>query len=188
MTKSELENCIAEYGRDIYAFCRALTPDRQEAEELYQDTFLLVVEKMESVKMADSGGNPKSYLLSVALRLWKNKRRKYAWRKSIAPQQTAAEVWEQAVETADGGTAVCAAGTGGSPEEDFLRQERERQVRRAVDGLPGKQRLTVYLYYMEELDCGEIARLLRIPEGTVKSRLFQARKRLKRELECFYDE
>ena len=44
MEKRELEACINEYGKDIYSFCRHLACHRQEAEDLYQDTFLKAVE------------------------------------------------------------------------------------------------------------------------------------------------
>ncbi len=81
MDVRQLEQCIQEYGKDIYAFCSQLTRNRQEAEELYQDTFL---KAMELVKQIDSKKNPKSYLASIALRIWKNQRRKYAWRSRIA--------------------------------------------------------------------------------------------------------
>ena len=45
MTDLELEQCIAEYGADIYSFCCCLTGSRQEADDLYQETFLRAVEK-----------------------------------------------------------------------------------------------------------------------------------------------
>ncbi len=73
MTKQELGLCISEYGRDIYSFCKHLTNNLPEADELYQDTFLKAVELKEKI---DYGDNPKSYFLSIALRLWKNKKRK----------------------------------------------------------------------------------------------------------------
>ena len=81
MTKIELETCIETYGRDIYSFCRQLTKSTLEADELYQDTFLKAVELNASIR---SDHNPKSFLLSVAIRIWKNKRRKFAWRNRIA--------------------------------------------------------------------------------------------------------
>ena len=54
-------------------FCCHLTGNVQEAEELYQDTFLKAVELMKNI---DYENNPKSFLISIALRLWKNKKRK----------------------------------------------------------------------------------------------------------------
>lgn len=83
MTIQELEQCIALYGKDIYSFCRHLTKDKEYADELYQDTFLEAIKKLKDIRYQD---NPKSYLLSIALRLWKNRVRKMAWRNRIAPQ------------------------------------------------------------------------------------------------------
>ena len=80
MTVFELEQCIQEYGKEVYSFCLHLTGVREWADELYQDTFLTAMEHITQLHN-DAGANPKSYLLSVAIRLWKNKRRKAAWRK-----------------------------------------------------------------------------------------------------------
>jgi RNA polymerase sigma-70 factor, ECF subfamily len=51
-------------------------------------------------------------------------------------------------------------------------------INKALDSLNLEQRSLVVLYYYEELDLKEIAAVLQIPEGTVKSRLFQLRKQL----------
>ena len=61
-------------------------------------------------------------------------------------------------------------------------------VRNAVDRLPDKMKVTVLLYYMEERSVEQIADILRIPCGTVKSRLHQARKILEKELEYVLNE
>ncbi len=50
-----------------------------------------------------------------------------------------------------------------------------REVRDAIDRLPDKIRQTVVLYYIEEFSVREIRQILRIPEGTVKSRLSKGR-------------
>lgn len=84
MTNLELEQFITEYGREIYSFCVSLCGSRQEADDLYQDTFLTALEKIDRIDIA---GNIRSYLLSVAVRLWKNRRRKRAWRRRIAQEQ-----------------------------------------------------------------------------------------------------
>lgn len=81
MTVQELEYYIDIYGREIYSFCKQITGSIQEGEELYQDTFMKAMELKEKI---EKNNNPKSYLLSIAIRLWKNKRRKAAWRNRIA--------------------------------------------------------------------------------------------------------
>lgn len=174
MTNLELEQFITEYGREIYSFCVSLCGSRQEADDLYQDTFLTALEKIDRIDIA---GNIRSYLLSVAVRLWKNRRRKRAWRRRIAQEQ---ELNEQ---TADRITAEEMQDVSVLPEERILEEERLTAVRRAVSRLPDRLRVPVLLYYMEERQIMEISEILRLPEGTVKSRLHQARKRLEKELE-----
>ena len=63
-------------------------------------------------------------------------------------------------------------------------RDRAAQVWRAIDALPEKLRVVVVLASIEEHDLAEVARLLRIPEGTVKSRLHLARKQMKESLQC----
>ena len=168
MKVTELEKCIELYGKDIYAFCRQLTYSRQEADELYQDTFLKVMELLYKIKMED---NPKSYILSIALRLWKNSKRKYARRRQIADMESLTEEEQGIGEDAY------------SLEDEVVARERAREVRHAVRELADKYRMPVYLYYMEELSIPDIAGVLKIPKGTVKSRLYQARKLLRERLE-----
>lgn len=170
MTKQELTECIDTYGRDIYSFCRYLTGNAQEADELYQDTWLTVVERLERV---DAEGNLKSFCLSVAWKRWKNRKRKFAWRKRIAEMQTLdAESGEEYIGDSQP-----------SSEAQMLEKERNALVRKAVDELPEKWKTVVLLHYMEELPLAQIAVVMGIPEGTVKSRLHQARKLLEKKME-----
>lgn len=178
MEKRELEACIDEYGKDIYSFCRHLACDRQEAEDLYQDTFLKAVELEGKI---DFKNNPKSWLLSVALRLWKNRKRKYAWRRRIA------DICPM-IEEKDLETYLFQGEQEASPEERMLGMEERLAVASAVGRLPERLRTVVLLYYMEEQSTKQIADIMGIPAGTVLSRLHKARKMLKKELESeFYE-
>jgi len=60
--------------------------------------------------------------------------------------------------------------------------EREERVQKAVAALPPEQREVVFLAFYERLPYEEIARVQGVPEGTVKSRMFHAKKRLAEEL------
>ena len=66
-----------------------------------------------------------------------------------------------------------------SPTQDAERMELARIVREALVSLPPNQSRTAQLFYIEERSCDEIAGALRIPTGTVKSRLFDAQRRLR---------
>ena len=70
-----------------------------------------------------------------------------------------------------------------SADESVAARERVADVWRAIDALPAKLRIVVVLANIEEHDVQDVARLLAIPEGTVKSRLFAARARLKEHLQ-----
>lgn len=165
MTIQELEQCIAQYGKEIYSFCVHLARDKDNADELYQDTFLEAMKKLPTIRWTE---NPKSYLLSIAIRLWKNRVRKWAWRNRIAPQ-----ISEEAVPEASGGEVL----------SELVCAEEKQLLWKAIYQLPDHLRIPLLLYYMEELPVAEISKLLSIPPGTVKSRLYHARKRLEKELE-----
>lgn len=65
----------------------------------------------------------------------------------------------------------------------IIQTEKERQVKQAVQLLDFKHRAVVVLFYYNEMSTKEIAKVLGCTEGTVKSRLFTARKKLKKKLQ-----
>jgi RNA polymerase sigma-70 factor, ECF subfamily len=67
--------------------------------------------------------------------------------------------------------------------ETATTEERHGNLRDALDQLSGPDRAVLSLRYEEDFDTAEIAGILGIPEGTVKSRLFYARGRLRKYLE-----
>jgi len=70
-----------------------------------------------------------------------------------------------------------------TPAHDVIARERAARLWQAIDALPEKLRIVVVLAGIEEHDTREVAVLLEVPEGTVKSRLFHARRRLKEMLQ-----
>ena len=64
-----------------------------------------------------------------------------------------------------------------------MEREETRIIRALADALPEKYKILTMLYYSLEMSVPEIAAALKIPEGTVKSRLFKARKLIKKGLE-----
>ncbi len=67
-------------------------------------------------------------------------------------------------------------------EQDLIARERANHLWNAIDALPEKLRVTIILANIEGHDVDKVARLLVIPVGTVKSRLFLARQTLKESL------
>ena len=75
-----------------------------------------------------------------------------------------------------------------SLEEDTLRKDVADRVWRAVDELPNKLRLVTVLVAMEEHTVADVAELLKLPEGTVKSRLHRARRLLAERLKWLVED
>lgn len=165
MEKKLLEKCIETYGTDLYTFCRNLTRNEQDADDLYQDTFFTIMDKGKELHLED---NPKSYLLGIAIRLWKNRRRKFAWRQRIMPQCSYEKQQELHMQEFEK-----------SPEDIVLSKESDAKMREAISRLPDKYRLVIYLYYMEELSIEEIAGILKLSRSTIKNRLYTARNKLR---------
>lgn len=170
MNKQLLEHYIEAYGTDIYSFCIRLTQNREQAEELYQDTFLAMCEKEDWKEE----GNVKSYLLGITIKLWQNRKRKFAWRKRIAAEIPISK--EQGLEAFSADENL---------EQHMVSKEEQEAVWKAVYKLPGQLRIVILLYYMEDFKVAEIAEKLSLSISNVKSKLMRARRYLKQELEDF---
>lgn len=167
MNSNILEKYIVDYGKDIYSFCVYVTRNKNDAEDLYQQTFLVAFEKNEIDKVI----NPKSYFISIAVNLWNNQKRKFLWRKKKADIVYFQDYdLEQIADNTQ------------SVEEQVLRQAEIEIVKKCIDGLPDKMRIVLLLHYKENMTVHEIAAALKIPSGTVKSRMHQAKSKIKERL------
>ena len=70
-----------------------------------------------------------------------------------------------------------------SPEQILLRKEQILEVQALAAELPEEYRMILYLYYSADLKISEIAKILNLPEGTVKTRMRKAKQLIKKELE-----
>lgn len=71
------------------------------------------------------------------------------------------------------------------PDQSLDNQESRRMIMELIDDLPPEQRMCVLFYYYDEMSVKQIAQVLEIPEGTVKSRLNYARKAIKAGVEKY---
>lgn len=169
MKQEELELYMDTYGKDLYSFCCCVTRNRQEADDLYQDTFLKVYEMGEKLEITT---NPKSYLMGVAYNLYRNVKRKRSVRQRIVGVCVPLDENAERIPLE------------GQLTEDLMISREECQiVREAVRKLPDKYRLPILLFYMEELSQAEIAALLNISESAVKTRVHRAKNILREKLE-----
>lgn len=170
MKSCSMEDLVEQYSDSVYRYCKSLAFTLEDAEDLYQQTFLKAFELRKKIS-ADK--NPKAYLLSIATNIWKNHKSKYARRERIAPTISSDAEGIQ-IEAVQGGADVL---------EQIVKEEQLEQLRSCVERLPDKHRQVITLFYAGELSLEDIAKVLKIPKGTVKSRLHKAKEQLKKEME-----
>lgn len=137
------------------------------ADDLLQETLLRLWTRAESY---DGRGPVKAWLFRIAIHLAQNQRRTIARRREdpLLP------------ETDDDMPAHLADVTALAPEEAVLRADASARFRRLLSELPEETRELLRHAHEEEQSLRQVAGALGIPEGTVKSRLFHARKRIAR--------
>jgi len=151
----------------LYRVALRLAGDRHRAEDLVQDTLLKAFKGWRTFRQ---GTNARAWLLTILRNTFINEYRKRT--REPAPVDLDAVdpmAIYHAVERTD-------------PEGRFFSHIIDDQVWAAIDALPDEFREAVVLSDVEELPYSEIARMLAIPIGTVKSRLFRARRMLQQAL------
>ena len=135
MQISDIEKLVDDYGKDVYNFCQKLTYDEFDAEELYQDTFLKV---MDVYNRIDKEKNPKSFLISICISLWNNKKRKYARRNRIAQTEYIDEDYKSNTYKSDV-----------TPESEMLKKELCDVINGFINELDDKMRIPFLLFYYQ---------------------------------------
>jgi RNA polymerase sigma-70 factor (ECF subfamily) len=148
------------YSRMLNLFYR-LTGTRSQAEELTQDLFLRLTEQVARGRAIQQLG---AWLNATALNLWRDRIRREL-------RARAKGIWYSG---GDEEIQNLAPAPPANREAEILSSLEQRSVRDAVLRLAPKHREVVVLYHYQGLKYEEIARTLRIPVGTVRSRLHYA--------------
>lgn len=152
-----LGELMDRYGQDVWNYAYFLVKNRAMADDIAQDTFIRAYRHFSGFRQESS---VKTWLLRIARNVAFNYRNAAFFRKALLMD------------------IVAPRHPGRSAEQDYLERETTSEIWRCVMELPVKLRETLVLHAKYELSVAEIADLQRIPEGTVKSRLFAARRRM----------
>jgi RNA polymerase sigma-70 factor (ECF subfamily) len=152
------------YQRLVFRTALAITGDPDAAADLQQEVFLRLFRFAERIDL-NRPLEPWLYRMTANL--------SYTWVKRssrwIRPLEDLAE-W-------------LAGSWRSTPIQQIELDETSRQIQQAMLSLPLAHRLVVALYYVNDLPLQEIAEILEIPVGTVKSRLYYGRQALRQDLE-----
>lgn len=152
------------YDKRLFGYIRRYVSQRERAEDLLQEVFVTVLE--------DRGLDPRQGKVG-------------AWLFTVA-RNRALNVLRDASRAAKGDRAwhsVEGCGDGpGSPEERVAKGQSLMRADDALQALPNEQREALLLRHLGELSYREIAELMAVPEGTVKSRVHHALRALQQRL------
>ena len=162
---------VKQYQTQIYQHALYLLNDRDDAKDVTQETFIKAWNYNAELRLE----TVQSWLLKCANNLCIDLLRRRRFQVPLAMGDT--EEIETLIHYQQEGTA--SESSNPSPEELYIRQERQRLVRQAIAQLPLHFRTVVVMRKIEGLSFEVIAETLNQPVGTVKSNMFRAKKRLR---------
>jgi len=160
------EAIVRQYRRKVFNVAYKFVGKHDEAEDLTQDIFLKIFKSLETF---DRRANFQTWLISVSRNLCIDHYR------SVRKER---ETIDRDVDTAE----LSAAAPGQSQIAALEQRDRVELLREALASLPKTLRTAVLMRDLQELSYHEIARELRLPEGTVKSRINRGRSELARQI------
>jgi len=159
------DEIVDAYYERIYRGALSLTWDKDLAEEIVQETFVAALRKLESFSGRTS-------VFTWLYRIMLNKYRDHCRRKGLLRRLgfVRAEAHRSRTEIVKSGDA--------SPAAELAISEERQLLKCAVDRLPEKLQIVVIMHYFNGMPLNEVAQVLNCRLGTVKSRLYSARRRL----------
>jgi len=158
---------VRRYERELYGYLRRYLGDSSLAEDVFQNTFLQLYVKSGQY---ETGRPVRPWLYTIATHQAIDALRRNGRHQAVRLDQEVAEPGEGELRT----LLEMLESRGPGPLELASEQERRQRVRASVDRLPDFLRQVLVLAYYQGLKYREVADILGIPVGTVKSRLHAA--------------
>ncbi len=173
------EEIVRHFNRRIYNICYRFTGSSDDAEDLTQEVFIKVYRTLSSFDQEK--GSFQTWVTTMTRNLLVDHFRK-------SKQDRATDSMDEAVsEESDSATiSEQIADRGPSPDQRILTRETQELVQKGLQKLSPELREAVILRDLQDMDYREIALALKVPEGTVKSRINRGRTELARVLSRTY--
>jgi RNA polymerase sigma-70 factor (ECF subfamily) len=159
-TARDVESVVRTHARLVFRVAYSVLRNREDAEDAAQETYIRLM-RQDLAKIED----PRLWLARVAWRVAIDRTRKH-------PVQSL-DADEQYQEIAD---------TAPRADQTVLETELQDQVEKMIDALPKALRETVRLSTVDDMTSADVALVLGIPEGTVRTRMSRARQLLREKL------
>jgi len=163
------ESLVRKYQKPIYYLCHRMTGAHQSADDLSQDTF---IKAYLSLRTFNEGMNFFSWIRRIAVNSALNFLKKRKREKSLGDREMRV-IDSSKVSSPE------------MPHDALQKKQMEEKFKQALTELPDEQRVIFVLKVYENQSYDQIASMLKIPHGTVMSRLSRARQKLKNEMSEF---
>jgi RNA polymerase sigma-70 factor (ECF subfamily) len=162
-----VEALVADHSRMVFRIAYSILRNHHDAEDAVQECFLRVWKHKDRLHEVN---NAKTWLARVAWTTALDKRRSGRKMVSLNDAELGAEVMESLSDSTP------------PADEQLADQQKQQLLQRLIAGLPNELSQTLELSTVQELNSAEIAEVMKIPESSVRTRLFRARKQLKEKL------
>jgi RNA polymerase sigma-70 factor (ECF subfamily) len=162
---SAYNGLVQRYQRQVYNLAYRMLGNAEDAGDLVQDTFLRAYGALTSFRQDASF---LTWLYKIASNLCIDQLRSRKAKSTLSLEVELEEGREPAADLRSTG-----------PEEAAVRGSVQDVVQRAILNLPEKYRAVVVMRHLNDMSVDEIARVLELPTGTVKTHLFRAREMLR---------
>lgn len=169
---SAFDKLVEKYEKRVFNFAYRMAGNYDDANDVAQEAFIRVFNAIGSFR---GDANFSTWLYRIVTNVYLDERKR-AKSHMHTPLDDYIELEENAV-------ARQVEDTGPGPEELAEQKERHDLLQAAIQTLPDYQRVMVLLYHVEARSYEEIAEIMNLPIGTVKSRLNRARLALKEKLQ-----
>ena len=163
----KVQQLYEEYGNYTYYLALKLTKNKEEAEDVMQDVWVKVVRNQDQIEQVEK---MKAWLTTICMNTFRDRYRKTVRRgKHVMNQPASLDVPILDLVPSDKPT----------PSEKIEKADLQTAIQRKIDELDDIYRETIEYFYMYQYSLAEISTVMDVSIGTVKSRLFRARKYLK---------
>lgn len=161
----KIEQLMNDYGNDVLKTAYLYLRDKYLAEDVFQEVFVKVYKNYNKFK---NNSSEKTWIMSITINTCRDMLRTFWFKKVFMLKDTEDDLQIGFNENVD---------------DKIAEKAQYEELLKEVMHLPYKYRVPVILYYYEGLSTADISVAMKIPEGTVRSRLFRARTILKSNLE-----
>jgi RNA polymerase sigma-70 factor (ECF subfamily) len=166
----------------IYNALRKVTGNEHDAADLTQETFAKAIGHLSSFRGESSAY---TWLFRIAMNLAMTRGRQIKRRRTVTAGQMDHKAGRE--DQAQDGVFERRAAGGDMPQDAVQKKERDEQVMAALGRLPEEQRSLLVLRDVEGMEYQQMAEVLSVPLGTLKSRLFRARVALREQLKDYFE-